>query len=214
MSHLHLPDGILPFWIVLLGWIVALFALRIALRGARRFPERAHLPRLGFVAALMVVAMSVELLVYHLNLSVVAGILLGPSLGFLAAFLVDLLLALIGHGGVTVIGLNACILGTEVVLGSVLFRAGKRFLSPPVAAWVATILPLSLSTSLMLAVLGVSRVSPEAFEARPFWAVVPLVVGIASLGWVFEATVTAGIVRSLSRMAPEVIGVSRGDRDA
>lgn len=214
MSHLHLPDGILPIWLILLGWVMALLALRSALRGARRFPERARLPRVGFVAALMVVAMSIELLVYHLNLSVLAGILLGPSLGFLAAFLVDFLLALLGHGGVTVIGLNACILGTEVVLGWMLFRVGKRHLPLPLAAWLATVLPLSASTGLMLIVLWLSGVSPEAFEARPLRAIVPLVLGIASLGWAFEGTVTAGVVRSLCRTAPEVIGVSRGDRDA
>ena len=42
------------------------------------------------VAAVMLVAMNLEILpiAYHLNMSVVAGILLGPSLGFIAAFIV------------------------------------------------------------------------------------------------------------------------------
>jgi cobalt/nickel transport system permease protein len=53
-------------------------------------------------------------LAYHVNLSVVAGILLRPSLGFLAAFITNLMLAFSGQG-ITVIGLNTLLLGSEAV---------------------------------------------------------------------------------------------------
>jgi len=81
----------------------------------------------------MLVAMSLEILpiFYHINLSVVAGILLGPALGFLAAFIANLILAFMGHGGITVIGLNTLLLGSEAVLGHTLFYllSGSRVLA-------------------------------------------------------------------------------------
>jgi hypothetical protein len=66
-------------------------------------------PLLGIVAALMIVGMSAEIvpIAYHVNLSVIGGILLGPALSAIAAFIVVIVLAMLGHGGVTVIGLNA-----------------------------------------------------------------------------------------------------------
>jgi len=72
----------------------------------------------------MLVAMNLEILplAYHINLSVVSGILLGPALGFLAAFIANLMLALMGHGGITVMGLNTLLLGSEAVLGHTVFH--------------------------------------------------------------------------------------------
>ena len=72
----------------------------------------------------MLVGMSTEFvpIAYHINLTVLAGIIVGPAMGFLAAFIVDLILALFGHGGITVVGLNTLIVGAECALGSLIFR--------------------------------------------------------------------------------------------
>ncbi|HBN09168.1 MAG TPA: hypothetical protein DD435_11165 [Cyanobacteria bacterium UBA8530] len=207
MSHLHLPDGILPLWLVLSGWALAMIFLGLASFKTREGELR--LARLGFLAALMIVAMSLELLplAYHLNLGVLAGILLGPALGFLAAFLVDLILALLGHGGITVLGLNALILGLEIFLGNLLFRGACRLgIPPPPAAAGATVFSLFCSTSLMVLVVRLSKTAPSAIlEHQPvphFHAFLLLVYGLGSLGWLLEAALTAGIVRYLSRLRP------------
>ncbi|HEY9900063.1 MAG TPA: energy-coupling factor ABC transporter permease [Pantanalinema sp.] len=212
MSHLHLPDGILPLWLVLAGWSVTLLLLFFSLRRARGPGGRAALPRLGFLSALMVVAMSAEILPlpYHLDLSVVAGILLGPSAGFLAAFIVDLVLALLGHGGLTVIGLNAPILAIEVVLGSILFRAmRRRGISSVLAAAATTALVLPLSTGAMVAVVWLARIDParlhEGLAPPDFSLFLAITYGLGSIGWLLEATVTAGIVRYLARVRPGLI---------
>ena len=92
-------------------------------------PEaRRKIPLLGVVAALMLVGMSTEFvpIAYHVNLSVLAGIIVGPAMGFLAAFIVDLILALFGHGGITVVGLNTLIIGAECALGYLSFVACVR----------------------------------------------------------------------------------------
>src|SRR5450759_535267 len=153
MTHLHIPDGILPVGLWVLGLIVMVFALGFSLFRLRGMDRVKKIPLLGAVAAVMLVAMSLEILplAYHINLSVVAGILLGPALGFLAAFIANLMLALMGHGWITVIRLNTLLLGSEAVLGHALFYFFKKRLPVFWSAAVATVLTLIMTT---LALIG------------------------------------------------------------
>lgn len=212
MSHLHIPDGILPLWLLIVGWLLASVGLGVALDRAKRPEGRRRLPRLGFVVALMTLTMSLEILplAYHLDLSVLAGILLGPSVGFLAAFLVEGLLALVGHGGVTVVGLNATILGTEVILGGWIYRCLVSCgLSPAHAAAVATVLALATSTTMMVGVMMAGGLQPSFppgdVQVHRLGSFLVLVYSLASVGWAIEATVTAGIVAYLVRARPTAL---------
>jgi cobalt/nickel transport system permease protein len=124
-------------------------------------------PLLGVMAATMIVTMSMEIVPigYHINLTVLAGALLGPALGFICAFIVDVILALLGHGGVTVVGLNALMMGSEVCLGWLLFKllsrlAGRARLRP--AAAVATVCTLALTTTMVIGLVAVARIDPGA----------------------------------------------------
>ncbi len=169
MSHLHIPDGVLPIWLILSGWLLVAAILWIVSRRLRPADRARQLPLLGVMAAVMLVGMSTEIvpIAYHTNLSVLAGIVLGPALGFLAALIVNLILALFGHGGITVVGLNSLVVGVETALGYYLFRGFWRFLrqsqrSPAVAAGAATVLTLLLSTLLMIGVVGLSNLDPSA----------------------------------------------------
>jgi cobalt/nickel transport system permease protein len=160
MSHIHIPDGVLPLWLVLAGWLLTVLLLGLSMR--RVGGQRANrLPLLGVMVALMIVAMNVEIapIAYHINLAVLTGVMLGPALGLLAAFLVNLMLALMGHGGVTVVGLNTLLLGTEVVAGWALFRIFARFI--PGTGWaaaVATWISLFVSTLAMIGIVALSSV--------------------------------------------------------
>ncbi len=161
MSHLHIPDGVLPWWLVLLGWAIALTALWFAgRRVAADEDQRRRVALLGVVSALVLVAMSTEVvpIAYHINLTVVAGILLGPWLAIIAAFVVDLILALVGHGGVTVVGLNTIMIGSEMIIGWALFRAitlivgrGRR---PGLVAVGTTVVTLAITTLMLVGVVA------------------------------------------------------------
>ena len=172
MSHLHIPDGVLPWWLVLAGWAVTLPLLWLASRMVSRDPAvRRKVPLLGVVAALVLVAMSTEVvpIAYHVNLTVVAGILLGPWLAIIAAFIVDLILALIGHGGVTVVGLNTVMIASEMILGWALFRlfgrvVGSR-LKPGWIAGAATVLTLLVTTTMLVGVVAVGGPSATRRES-------------------------------------------------
>ncbi|HHU78418.1 MAG: energy-coupling factor ABC transporter permease [Caldicoprobacterales bacterium] len=158
MSHIHLPDGVIPpFWWIT-GLILCLALLWIFAGRIKKDEVRRKIPFAGVIGALMLIFMSVPLgiLPVHLNLAVLCGILAGPGLGFVAVFAVNTILALIGHGGFTVIGLNTLLMGGEAILGYYIFRAASGRLGSASSAVTANILALLLSTVLMILIVGTS----------------------------------------------------------
>jgi cobalt/nickel transport system permease protein len=161
MSHIHIPDGVLPAWLWVSGWVLTLAFVFVAGRQAERTDVRRKVPLLAVVSALMLVAMSSEIvpLAYHVNLTVIAGVLLGPVLSVIAAFIVEVVLAMLGHGGVTVLGLNTVMIASEMVLGWLLFRALVAAFGRPrvrMAAGIATVLTLATTTTLLVLLVALS----------------------------------------------------------
>lgn len=161
MSHIHIPDGVLPAWLVIAGWVVALGLVWLASARARRSDVRRKVPLLGVVAALVLVSMSTEIvpIAYHVNLTVVAGVLLGPWLGAIAAFIVVVMLALLGHGGVTVIGLNTLMIAAEMAIGWGMFHLLARVLGRRRVRWtaaVATVVTLAITTTVLVGIVALA----------------------------------------------------------
>jgi cobalt/nickel transport system permease protein len=218
MTHMHIPDGILPVSLWVLGLILMALAVGFSLFRLRKMDKVKKIPLLGAVSAVMLVAMSLEILplAYHINLSVVAGILLGPALGFLAAFIANLILALMGHGGITVIGLNTLLLGSEAVLGHTLFYLFKNRISVFWSAATATVLTLFLTTLALICIVAVSHISPELIRhgdehgflrngqvSVQTFAI--MVVSLGSIGWIIEAAITGAVIRFISQVKPSLL---------
>ena len=170
MSHIHIPDGVLPWWLVVLGWLLAIAGVALATRQARLRQLHRRVPLVGAVAALMLVGMSSEIvpIAYHINLTVVAGILLGPWLSIVTALVVNAFLGLIGHGGVTVIGLNTVVIAVEMVLGWLLFGLLRRLFGRQRASWaagVATLGSLALSTALLVGIVAIGGPAAASRES-------------------------------------------------
>ncbi len=233
MSHLHIPDGVIPVFWLILGYLITAAVLAVALRRVRGGDAASRLPRLGVVAALMLLGMSVEIGIigYHINLTVLAGIMLGPWLGFIAAFLVNLILALFGHGGITVVGINSLIVGSETIMGWGLFRGLRTRLDARWAAAAATVVTLALSTTLMIGIVALTRTEPalafhgptgngpapllsielsSSSEGNPMSSLnlgrfSELVYLLGAIGWVIEAAFTALVVGFLARTRPDLL---------
>ncbi len=169
MSHIHIPDGVLPWWLWFSGWLLALGLLAVASRMATRSESRRAVPLIGAVSALVLVSMGSEIvpLAYHINLTVIAGVLLGPWLGAISAFIVVLILALLGHGGITVAGLNTLVIASEMALGWALVRGGTRLLGRarirPVAA-IATVVTLAITTTMLVGIVALAGAGATARE--------------------------------------------------
>ncbi|MGQ0794131.1 MAG: energy-coupling factor ABC transporter permease [Deltaproteobacteria bacterium] len=231
MSHFHIPDGVFPVWLVMAGWIICAAVLWLCIRRAQKEGIERKLPLLGIISALMIVGMTLEIapIAYHLNLSVIAGVVLGPALGFIAVFIVDLIIAMFGHGGITVVGLNTLIVGAEVAVGFYLFRFFLFFLrhrnfSVGISSALATALSLILSASFMIASVYLSEIKPEVIAAAEHghteqtaaphspaatgvdigrFAKMTFILG--AFGWILEAAITGLVIGYVFRVRPDLI---------
>ena len=164
MSHLHIPDGILsPVWWVP-GYILTAIILVILVKTTKKEDLQRKMPLAGVGAALMLLGMSVPLGIVplHLSLAVMIGLIVGPTLGFLVVFVVNIILALFGHGGITVVGLNTLVIGSEVLIGYFLFSQLRQRLSLGKSAGVAAVIAILISLSMMVAIVGINVGLPEA----------------------------------------------------
>jgi len=243
MSHIHLPDGVLPVWLWALGFVVVILIWMILVRLMKKEDLTKRLPLLGMMAAVMVLGASVEIvpIAYHVNLTVISGILLGPSLIFLATFVVNVILALFGHGGITVIGLNTLMFSIEGALGYFLFHLFWRLLrrlGP--AVFLATFLALTVSTFSMIGVVSLGTSHYEELihqesgkgiigfefgkekeshhkEGVPEKEVnlrhfMAIILPLGFIGWVLEGMITALITRYIHRLRPDLLRLNEETR--
>ncbi len=231
MSHMHIPDGVLPVWIVTAGWIVTALLLAFCIRRVSSIELKRKIPLIGIISALMIVGMTLEIvpIAYHINLTVLAGIVLGPALAFISVFIVDLIISMFGHGGVTVVGLNTIIIGTEAVLGYYLFQLFREVMTNKSmfrVASLAAFLSLFLGTSIMLGIVYASHVSPEEIadighlvsgtgggagvvqtreDGINFPRFAKTVFILCPAGWILESVITGLVVKYVFRVRPDLI---------
>ncbi len=243
MSHIHLPDGVLPVWLWASGFVVVILIWMILLRVMKKEELTRRLPLLGMMAAVMVLGASVEIvpIAYHVNLTVMSGILLGPSLIFLATFVVNVILALFGHGGITVIGLNTLMFSIEGALGYSLFHLFWRlFRRLSLAVFLATFLALAVSTFAMIGVVSLGTPHYEELihqetgkgiigfefgkekeghqkEGLPGQEVnlkrfIAIILPLGFIGWVLEGIITTLIARYIHRLRPDLLRLDKESR--
>lgn len=236
MSHIHLPDGVLPVWLWVSGWIATIMVWAIIVRTQKKRDFSRRLPLLGMMSAAMVLGASFEIvpIAYHINLTVISGILLGPSLIFISTLVVNVILALFGHGGITVIGLNTLILSLEGIFGYFLFHLFWRVLKRLTAGtFLATFFALLLSTLTMIGVVSLGTSHYEALihqeegrgvfefkfltekEDHPEQGVrddkvslkrfVAVLLPLSFLGWVLEGIITSLMIRYIHRLRPDLL---------
>jgi cobalt/nickel transport system permease protein len=218
MTHLHIPDGVLPLWLWLAGLVLAAGVAALA-SFLHRHDRPDRLTLLAALCAVMLAAMSVPIgPLGHLSFAPMVGILLGPGLGFLAAALVNGTLALLGHGGLTVVGLNTCVLGAAMVVARPAYRLLRTRLKPGRAGALATIVALAVSVVALCVVVALATRDARAAAAlagsselqiagvsaatgrfvlfsSPFWLI----------GIVAEALVTSSVLSYLARVRPELL---------
>jgi cobalt/nickel transport system permease protein len=212
MSHLHIPDGVLPLWLWGPGWALALVALVAMWRTQRdRAPQRVAYE--GAIGALMLAAMALEVplgpVEYHLTLAGPIGVLLGPAGAFQAAFIASALLAFIGHGGLTLIGLNALLLGTAAVLASLVYPLLARRWSGPASLAGATLAGHTASgIAWLLLVLAAARFRVHDLgleEGARLGILAGLAIPLVAFAAAAETVVAFGMGKFLARVRPDLM---------
>jgi ABC-type Co2+ transport system permease subunit len=227
MTHIMVPDGVLPPWIWIPGWGLAIVCIALALWATRNSDRARMVPLAGVMAAVMTIVMSLEIapLAYEPHLTVLAGIVLGPAYGFLAAFVFNVLRMLLGDGSVTLLGLNTLILGAETVGGYLLFRLFTRGrptqASAGLAAGGATLVSLAIATLIFLAVIAVGLTELHGLELGEellertgdeeagFPVFAQLVLTLGAIGWAIEAIVTGAVAGFLRAVRPSLLSPAR-----
>ena len=167
MSHLHVPDGVLPPLLWIPGAVLALVAVALS---ARVSGDSRGLGLRGALGALMLAVMAIPIplfaLEYCLTLAGPIGVLVGGLAGVQIAFAVTVVLAFLGQGGFSVVGLNVLVLSAGMAVARPAYRALVRRASPAVAMAGATAAAQFVSGGLWFGLLALAlRLDPHfAFD--------------------------------------------------
>jgi cobalt/nickel transport system permease protein len=219
MTHLHIPDGVLPPALWAPGLVLALALLLVAVRRTQRDASR-RLAYQGALGGLMLAVMSIPIplfaLEYCLTLAGPVGVLLGPAAGFQVGFVVCVILALLGQGGLTVVGLNALVLGAAIAVARPVYvrLAGAR--GAPLALAVATGAAQAVAGACWFALLALAlRLGPGVPLAFGHGATrAGVFAGITAVMWLIaiagESAVAFGIGRFVARVRPDLLPAPAG----
>jgi cobalt/nickel transport system permease protein len=221
--HIHIPDGVLPVWLWMAGYVVALALVALAVRRVRGQERKGVLA--AAMVAVMLVVQSIPLGVpYHINLSALAGIILGPWWALISILVTNAAQASFGHGGITIVGLNTLVVWSEALIGYYLFAALRKILKSgrlriPTAAGASALIALIFSAFLVVGIVGISGINPsEALGEHagellgagtpvqislPIFAM--LVLPIAIAGALIEAVITALLVAYVLQVKSSLI---------
>ena len=223
--HIHIPDGVLPIWLWVLGYIVSITLVAFAIRKVRGQERKGILA--AVMVAVMLVVQSVPLGVpYHINLSALTGIILGPWWSIIAILVTNAVEASFGHGGVTIIGLNTMVVWSEALMGYYLFAViqkvvGKSRIRFPLAAGFSALVALMFSAFFVVGIVAVSGIEPAqalgsheqslpggVAQISPGVFMI-LVLPMAIAGALIESLITGLLVAYVVRVKPSL--VSSGD---
>ena len=173
----------------------------------------------------MLAAMALPLgpLGYHFTLAPAVGILLGGGMAFVAAAVVNTILALLGHGGFTTVGLNAIIMGSAAASASFAFLHMRPRWGAFRAGVSSTLIAHAVALVLYLMIVGLAGFAPNPGETAVVhqghthgiiqfgsWEVAGerllrfalLALPFWLLGGAAEAFVTGGAMNFLDRVSP------------
>jgi cobalt/nickel transport system permease protein len=210
----HIPDGILPLPATLGGFLLAGGLLALSLARIRRLPDpRAAVPGAAMLTAAFFLASLIHFPLPPMSVHLVLNGLMGALLGWFAfpAIVVGLFLqaVMFGHGGLTTLGVNACLLGLPALLAFALLRAGHRLAGRhrarllPLLAFIASSGAVVLSVLLLGGVvLGTLPLALDpAAEARAIWALGLAYTPVA----VLEGALAASLVGFFLRTRPGML---------
>jgi cobalt/nickel transport system permease protein len=206
---MHATDGLFSMPVnVLFGMIAALVVGVALLKLARRSDHRLA-PVMGVMAAFVFAAQMVNFPIAagttgHLLGGTLAAILLGPWAGTVVMAVVVIFQAMLGDGGITVLGpniFNMGIIGTclayyvyRAMVGGAGSQPGRVVAAGFFSAWLAVVLA-SVFVSLQLAVSG--RATLE--RVLPAMVLTHMAIGVG------EALITAGVLAFIVKTRPGLL---------
>ncbi|OGD54889.1 metal transporter [Candidatus Bathyarchaeota archaeon RBG_13_38_9] len=214
---MHIPDGFLDITTATVTYIIFIVFGYYALRKIRGMMES---EMISFVSILAAGIFAVQMLNWplpggtslHFVGGALAGILLGPWLGFLTICSVVLVQAFIFHdGGITTLGANALNMAIiAVLIGHFSYeflirnfgnRDSIRFLGAFLGGWLGIV----IAGAAVAIQIGYSQSFPYGIAIT-----IPVMVGWHAVLGIIEGIITGLTIIYLSRRAPQLLSI-RGD---
>lgn len=212
---MHIPDGLVSAPVCIGGYAITGFVTWYSLRQINRRPHPTEeMPKAALLTAAFFVASSIHIPIPPASVHLVLNGLLGVMLGYYAfpAILIGLFFqsVMLGHGGLTTLGVNASMMGIPALLAYHFFQSYPRFArSLPknrtiiLFAFLAGALGLGLAALIFL-ILIVTTI-PSGFDAATEQAAVyGLTIAHIPL-MIIEGIFTAMLVLFLQRVKPELL---------
>jgi cobalt/nickel transport system permease protein len=223
VSHLHIPDGVLPPLVWIVGMLAAVVTLFFGTRGSRQAGPRAIALQSalgGIMLVVMAVPVPITAFDYCMTLAGPVGVLIGGTAAFQVSFVVTLILALMGQGGFTVIGLNTLVLGAGAALARPVYLRAVGTLKPAGAMAAATAVSQLFSSLLWVGLLWASvRLTPSMLGDHEVsellrWTrggvLVAVLLPLLGLAVGIESLLGYGLARFLDRVRPDLLPRSAG----
>lgn len=208
---MHVPNGFFDAPTSIATGAVAVVAVGVALRGARRELDDRTAPMAGLVAAFVFAAQMLNFPVGagtsgHLMGGAIAAVLVGPWTGLLCVSVVLLVQALMfADGGVTALGTNIVLLAiVAVVVGWFAHRLAMLVLprnlgSVPIAAAIGAFVSVPVASVVFVALYAVGGTAD-----LDLGTLTTAMVGVHSLIGIGEAVITFLAVGSIVAVRPDL----------
>jgi len=209
---MHVPDGLLPPGIAIAGFALTGGATWYSLRQIDRERDPTEkVPKASLLTAAFFVASLIHIPVPPASIHLVLNGMMGVTLGYFAfpAILIGLFFQaiLFQHGGLSVLGVNAAMMGIPALLGYGLFRARRLVGDGPRVAIAAGFAAGALSVGLSALIFStlVLATIPADIDAQTERLAVGAALVAYSLQAAIEGTFTAMLVAFLLRVKPELL---------
>jgi len=211
---MHIPDGILPASVVLSGYAAAggMTWLSLSRIKAKFKNPRELIPRASLLTAAFFAASLIHIPVPPTSVHLILSGLMGVILGWFAfpAILAGLFFqaVMFQHGGLTTMGVNACLMGIPALLAGALFRTRLYFGADRKAingllAFLGSFLAMMLG-ALAAALLLIYTIPAQLNVAAERAAIITLAGAHLPVA-LLEGAFTALVVLFLLRVKPELL---------
>jgi cobalt/nickel transport system permease protein len=213
---MHIPDGILPVSVALSGYAAAGGMTWLSLNRIRKNIKnpRELIPRASLLTAAFFVASLIHIPVPPTSVHLVLSGLIGVILGWFAfpAILVGLFFQAVmsQHGGLTTMGINACLMGIPALVAGALFRTRRYFgaaskITNGLLAFVGSFIAVA-SGALAAALILIYTIPAQLDAAAERAAIITLAAAHLPVALI-EGIFTAMVVVFLLRVKPELLEV-------
>lgn len=212
---MHIPDGILPAQLCIAGYGITGFMTWHSLRKINQQSNpQESLPKASLLIATFFVASSIYIPIPPASVHLILNGLLGVILGYFAfpAIIIGLFFQalVIGHGGLTTLGVNAAMMGIPALLAYHLFQLRHRLgkpLRPQIAtgifAFAGGAIGLGMAAVIFLTIV-ITAIPADMDAQTEQTAIVSLAIAHIPL-MLLEGLFTAVLATFLQRVKPELL---------